>query len=605
MIRTLHIALPMVLFASLSLPVWGADVEPDLGTEEQREAGKALYDQYCSQCHGVDGDGNGYAAPYMQPRPRDLTAGRFKLRTTPSGALPTDDDLIKVIREGMPYTTMIGWPDFADHEVKNIIYYIKTFSPSFEDPDFYDPPITISEPPAFSEESATLGRKAYERMECGSCHGDKGRADGPSAPTLKDDSEYPIRSANLTKRWTYRGGPTRKDIYRTFSTGMNGTPMPSYVESLTEDERWQLVDYVYSLGAGDEPAYSDRLIAKHVEQDIALGEGEAFEALTALFDPAEGAHFPVVGQVMEPGREFQPPANGIEVKAIYNRDDVAFLVKWHDMRPDIAGSNDPAMEVERVETQPPGEPSTGRETSADSDDFFGEVSGAQDETSEADDFFGGATEDETTDDDFFGGATEDENSGDDFFAADDDAETEAAPETSDVQESAYSDAVAIQFPSALPDGIRLPYFIFGDLENSVDLWFADLAQEKAQRYVGRGSSSLTEGDAGDLAVETHFADGEWTVVFKQKRRSERGISFEESQWTPVAFSVWDGWSQERGNRRGLTSWFYVYAEPSKAVSPVWPMTRAALIVFGLELIAIVLIRRRPGQGAFISKEVKV
>ena len=126
MIRTLHIALPMVLFASLSLPVWGADVEPDLGTEEQREAGKALYDQYCSQCHGVDGDGNGYAAPYMQPRPRDLTAGRFKLRTTPSGALPTDDDLIKVIREGMPYTTMIGWPDFADHEVKNIIYYIKT-----------------------------------------------------------------------------------------------------------------------------------------------------------------------------------------------------------------------------------------------------------------------------------------------------------------------------------------------------------------------------------------------------------------------------------------------------------------------------------------------
>lgn len=106
MTRTMRIALPMVLFAALPLHGWGAGI--DLGTEQQREAGKGLYDQYCSQCHGVDGDGNGYAAPYMQPRPRDFTVARFRIRTTPSGALPTDEDLVKVIRQGMPYTTMIG-----------------------------------------------------------------------------------------------------------------------------------------------------------------------------------------------------------------------------------------------------------------------------------------------------------------------------------------------------------------------------------------------------------------------------------------------------------------------------------------------------------------
>ena len=45
----------------------------------------------------------------LLPRPRDFTSGKFKIRTTPSGALPTDDDLRHIIREGMPYTSMPAW----------------------------------------------------------------------------------------------------------------------------------------------------------------------------------------------------------------------------------------------------------------------------------------------------------------------------------------------------------------------------------------------------------------------------------------------------------------------------------------------------------------
>ena len=55
--------------------------------------GGELYQKLCSQCHGVNGDGQGAAAPRVLPRPRDFTAGKFKIRHTPSGALPTDDDL--------------------------------------------------------------------------------------------------------------------------------------------------------------------------------------------------------------------------------------------------------------------------------------------------------------------------------------------------------------------------------------------------------------------------------------------------------------------------------------------------------------------------------
>ena len=47
---------------------------------------------------------------HLQPRPRNFTTGKFKIRTTPSGALPTTDDLKHIIRRGMPYTSMPAWP---------------------------------------------------------------------------------------------------------------------------------------------------------------------------------------------------------------------------------------------------------------------------------------------------------------------------------------------------------------------------------------------------------------------------------------------------------------------------------------------------------------
>jgi hypothetical protein len=90
---------------------------PDLGTEAQREAGKKLYAKYCSQCHGEKGDGEGYAAAHLRPRPRNFTSGKFKIRTTPNGALPTHQDLVNIIRRGMPYTSMPAWPNFTDQDV--------------------------------------------------------------------------------------------------------------------------------------------------------------------------------------------------------------------------------------------------------------------------------------------------------------------------------------------------------------------------------------------------------------------------------------------------------------------------------------------------------
>ena len=544
----------------LALP---AAAQVDLGTEEQRAAGKIVYDKYCGQCHGDTGDGNGYATPRVKPKPRDFTTGTYKFRTTPNGMLPTDDDLRRAIEIGLPYTSMPGWPNLTSTEVQNVIYYIKSFSPDFENPDRYGEPIEIPRPLESTEESIARGRVVYEEQGCAACHGEVGRGDGPSAPTLVNDKGDPIKVADLTQRWTYRGGPTKEDIYRTFSTGLNGTPMPSYADSLEVEDRQHLVNYVYSLGDSDEPHYGTLITAVYSEEPIDLQDGET---LDALFEAAPMTRFPLVGQITEPGRNFFPSVTSIEAQAVYNRDEIAFRVRWHDLRADTSGRNNPSLEVPMWD-EDNGIGGDAGDDGGDSDDFFGD--------------FGG--EEAPAEDDFFG-----DSGGDDFFGT-----ADAAPAGAE-----FSDAVALQFPASLaPEGTPelKPYFLYGDSQNPVDLWFVNLTYGVADTFRGRGSDSIEATEADIVEAVTSYDQGEWTVTYKRRRSSRAGVSFAEQQYTPLAFSVWDGFNRERGNKRALSSWFYVYTEPSVQPATTFPIVRAAIIVLVLELLVVFLVRRRARQ----------
>ena len=96
-------------------------------------------------------------------------------------------------------------------------------------------------------ESIVAGRAIYERMECAKCHGRSGRGDGPSAAEFKDAWGNAIRPADFTVKGGIRGGDSARDIYRTFMTGINGTPMPSYEGQLSADEAWQLAHFTVWL----------------------------------------------------------------------------------------------------------------------------------------------------------------------------------------------------------------------------------------------------------------------------------------------------------------------------------------------------------------------
>ena len=519
----------------------------DIGTEAQRESGEALYLRNCSQCHGENGDGAGYATPRLNPRPREFTMGNFKVRSTPSGALPTHQDLVNIIRRGMPYTSMPAWPTLSDQEVSDLAYYLTTFSPDFSNVDRAPQPLPLPSAPAATTESIELGKELYVENGCVKCHGTLGRSDGPSAETLVDELDYPIRSADLSKSWTFRGGSSREDIFRTMTTGFNGTPMPSYEEALPAEQRWAITDFIVSLSGSGEPGYSNLVVAKPAVDPIDLARG------AANFEFAPTAHFPIVGQIMEPGRAFQPPTTSVAVQAIYDAESIALLVRWHDMGPQQAGHNGPSLPVppeEEALTPGPGAAA--------------------------------------------GESGESPSPAADPFAVDPFAQPGAPPAAEPPE---FSDAVSIQIPSQVTTGARKPYFIFGDVQNPVDLWFFDLARSEPFQLTGRGSADIAPNDTGDLTGVASYDQGEWSVIFTRPLRATSGAPFSPGEFMPVAFSVWDGLSRERGNRRGLTAWYSIYVEPQVVPSAVGPMVRTPLLILAIELAVFGWVRRRYGYGA--------
>jgi hypothetical protein len=173
------------------------------------------------------------------------------------------------------------------------------------------------------------------------------------------------------------------------------------------------------------------------------------------------------------------------------------------------------------------------------------------------------------------------------------AEAEAAPAAE--QPSEFSDAVAVQIPSQTVTGARKPYFIFGDAQNPVDLWFFDLARSAPVQFTGKGSANIAANDTGDLSGIAGYDRGEWSVIFKRPLRPDSGAPFAPGEFMPIAFSVWDGLSRERGSRRGLSTWFSVYMEPETVPSVAGPMIETALFILVIELAVIGWVRWRYGS----------
>ncbi|HTP69014.1 MAG TPA: cytochrome c [Dongiaceae bacterium] len=210
------------------------------------EAGARLYYRYCWGCHGARGNGDGENAPYVTPQPRNFTQATFKCRSTPTGTLPLDSDLYNSLVRGFNFTNMPSWIALTAQERADLVAFIKTFSARWvtEKPGT---PIPIPAEPKLTVESIKHGGELFQKLECWKCHGQEGRGDGPSAPTLTDSNDQPIRPYNFTTDNRSKCGRTNQDLYRIFMTGLDGTPMPSFADVVKPEDAWDLVHYLRTL----------------------------------------------------------------------------------------------------------------------------------------------------------------------------------------------------------------------------------------------------------------------------------------------------------------------------------------------------------------------
>ncbi|MDP1904735.1 MAG: c-type cytochrome [Pseudomonadota bacterium] len=316
------------------------------------EAGKKLYARWCAQCHGLEGKGDGPAAEFVYPRPRDFTLALYKVRTTPSGQLPTDHDLFKAISVGLPGTSMPAWEKFIGEEDRwQLVHHLKTFdSLGLFKEEAPKQQLVVSGAPKVDDALIAHGKQVYQDKKCGKCHGQYGRGDGQSAPGMKDDWGYPIRPVNYTKPWIYRGGASLEDIYRTFTTGFNGTPMPSFADTIVEADRWALAAYVKSLTR--EISGGQVVKARYHEGELPAKPDDP------AWNDAPRLDAQLAGQIVLEPRQFKPGNDMVSARALYNGKEVALLVTWDDGTNNLGTDGKP---VDQVALQLPLEQDTGTE----------------------------------------------------------------------------------------------------------------------------------------------------------------------------------------------------------------------------------------------------
>lgn len=315
-------------------------VPPSVTLSVSVREGKTVYERHCAACHGSPGDGNGPAAVWVYPKPRNFSAGQFKIKSTPGQSLPTDEDLLRSVKRGLPGSSMPGFAYLSDTELRDVVQYVKHLTARtttdgqrvnlFEQAaggDAPAKPVAVPPEPAATVQALALGREVYQRMQCALCHGETGRGDGPQVPTLKDTAGLPVRPRDFNTG-LFRGGHTGRDLYLRIHNGMPGTPMIPYGEELLKpEERWALVHYVQSLRRTD-VAVNDLLTPEDGLIPMRRVARLPVEPMDKFWESLDPVRVPLNPLWPEPDQVY-----AVAVNAVTDGRRLAVLLQWRDELP--------------------------------------------------------------------------------------------------------------------------------------------------------------------------------------------------------------------------------------------------------------------------------
>ncbi len=353
---------PLVLLGMLGLI--GA-ATPAAAAPGDKSKGAEIYTRRCAWCHGEKGDGQGPGAKRLLPPPRDFTLGLYKIKTNGFDDIAArEEDLFRMIRDGMPGTSMPGWKDLlSEQDTWDVIAHIATFVELDKPKKQVDYGTQI----ASSAESIEKGKKLFfEGDRCSECHGKEGKGDG--IKSLKDDAGFRTWPRNLTKPWTFRASNDSKDVFTRISTGIPGTQMPSFADPASKkklgvEDRWHIANYVASLAKTEERVRPEKTVIRATQLE---GEVPATPE-DAKWKQAEPVTFYLVPQLIAKERFFTPSNDTITVRALYSDKNIALLLEWDDRTKSIPGDeraekiSDPGIAEDRIAVQLPVEIPKGME----------------------------------------------------------------------------------------------------------------------------------------------------------------------------------------------------------------------------------------------------
>jgi DMSO reductase family type II enzyme heme b subunit len=500
------------------------------------EAGKRVYFTKCVWCHGVDGAGDGPGADRLWPRPRNFNQGTFKIRHTASGELPLFDakkpvpgqnDLFETVTHGLPGSAMPSWEGILTEEQRlQVLSFVTT--QLVKDRKFTDQKSesqTILQmgdlkPIAPTEESLKKGAELVVEKKCVECHGADGRGDG-NAFNLKDDWGFSIQPANWHKCWNFRGSRQDpynvKNIFRTFSTGVNGTPMPSFADNTTVEERWHIANFVNSLceREADGTPLSIDLLTDKPKVNFVLSSGVVEGEISAdpeneMWTKRARRIIAMGGQITHKPRNFVNRIDDMWMKSVYNDTHIAFMFQWDDRTKSVAEGKLPwpptSVNIDVKEQ----DPKTGEE---------GSIAMHQNNY------------------------------------------------------TVYNDAVAMETAvkwKELPAPIK-PRYLFGSNEQfPVDImkWEAD---GSLRAFKGTGwDKDFEQRDNYEESSKLLFSEwknGRWTVIIqrpmgnKKDQDYDEDTFFEMGQYIPTVFFAWDGHNGDAGRKMAVSAFYYTFLEP--------------------------------------------
>ena len=474
--------------------------KPETGGEGALLArGRNIYLHMCVFCHGKDGNGGGAAVEYLYPWPRDFRLGIFKFRSTPTDTLPRDEDLYRTIIKGVPGTSMPAWEDAVSPEdTWALINLIKSFSPRFQKEQPGES-IKPGKPPEATPKLIARGKELFTKQKCVDCHGEKGRGDGKFSDSLMDAWKHSVFVHDITDPNALKSGHAAEDLFRTLSTGLDGTPMRAYVD-LPANDRWALVHYIRSI-------FSKEFKEAEFETDL-YSYPVGVELNTDVNSPVwEGIKSTQL--VLRPLSARRGAIESINVSSVQNGEQIAIRLRWRDP------THDAFSEL--------------------TSDVFRDGAAVQFALGNVTLHTHGHNEP------FFGMGNRNKPVNIWHWKA-------GLEETMEAEDE-------LEYAGG---GVDMDALIFGGIMSNPVSQLNATKENAVEELNAEGFGTITPQPAENQNVEGfgEWKDGAWTVVFLRDmpKTGKWDIDFDRSDSALVAFALWDGLKEDRNGRKVVSVW---------------------------------------------------